>query len=101
MDPWTGAEPCADFVDVPWSVYADHPMWVPPLLVERRQHLSRRNPYLAQADQSGRLRPDIHALNASVTRLLERSSTGRAFAEQSDAVADRLADTNWSETGPY
>ena len=37
------------FIRVPWSVYADDPTWVPPLLVERREQFSRRNPYFAHA----------------------------------------------------
>jgi hypothetical protein len=37
------------FVQVPWPIYADDPVWVPPLLLERRQHLSPRNPYFAHA----------------------------------------------------
>ena len=37
------------FIRVPWSIYAEDPAWVPPLLVERRDHLSQRNPYFAHA----------------------------------------------------
>lgn len=37
------------FIRLPWSVYAGDPAWVPPLLIERREHLSRRNPYFAHA----------------------------------------------------
>jgi len=37
------------FVQVPWTIYADDPAWVPPLLLERLQHLSPRNPYFAHA----------------------------------------------------
>ncbi len=37
------------FIRIPWSVYAHDPAWVPPLLVERRSQLSRRNPYFAHA----------------------------------------------------
>lgn len=37
------------FIRLPWSVYADDPAWVPPLLIERREHLSARNPYFAHA----------------------------------------------------
>lgn len=33
------------FIDVPWHVYANDPMWVPPLRLERRFHFSRFNPY--------------------------------------------------------
>lgn len=47
--PVEGRRALRRFIDVPWSLYADDPMWVPPLLVERRQHLSRRNPYFAHA----------------------------------------------------
>ncbi len=37
------------FVQLPWTIYMDDPAWVPPLLLERRQHLSPRNPYFAHA----------------------------------------------------
>ncbi|GJL66646.1 MAG: DNA-binding protein [Nitrospirales bacterium] len=37
------------FIRVPWSIYANDPCWVPPLFFERKQHLSKRNPYFAHA----------------------------------------------------
>lgn len=37
------------FIRLPWSLYADDPQWIPPLLLERRQHLSPRHPYFAHA----------------------------------------------------
>ncbi len=37
------------FLRVPWTLYADDPAWVPPLFLERRQHLSPRNPYFDHA----------------------------------------------------
>ncbi|RLC27144.1 MAG: N-acetyltransferase [Deltaproteobacteria bacterium] len=37
------------FARVPWPVYADDPAWVPPLLMERRQFFSPRNPYFSHA----------------------------------------------------
>lgn len=37
------------FIRVPWSIYNSDPAWVPPLLLERRQHLSRHNPFFAHA----------------------------------------------------
>lgn len=37
------------FIRVPWFLYADDPLWVPPLLLERRQQLCPRNPYFAHA----------------------------------------------------
>jgi hypothetical protein len=38
-----------DFIRLPWSIYRDDPMWVPPLLLERRMHLSPKNPYFEHA----------------------------------------------------
>ena len=37
------------FIRVPWSIYVDDPAWVPPLVFERRQHLSSRNPFFEHA----------------------------------------------------
>ncbi len=37
------------FIQIPWSLYADDPAWVPPLVIERRRHLSSRNPYFSHA----------------------------------------------------
>ena len=38
------------FIDVPWRVYANDPMWVPPLRLERRFHFSRFNPYFKHGE---------------------------------------------------
>lgn len=38
------------FIDVPWNIYADDPMWVPPLRLERRLHFSSMNPYFKNAE---------------------------------------------------
>jgi hypothetical protein len=37
------------FLRLPWSLYADDPAWVPPLILERRQLLSPRDPYFDHA----------------------------------------------------
>jgi hypothetical protein len=37
------------FIGVPWALHASDPAWVPPLLLERRYHLSRRRPHFAHA----------------------------------------------------
>ncbi|MBW1981300.1 MAG: N-acetyltransferase [Deltaproteobacteria bacterium] len=37
------------FIRLPWSIYADDPAWIPPLLLERRQQLSPKNPYFDHA----------------------------------------------------
>ncbi len=37
------------FIRLPWSIYSNDPVWVPPLLLERKEHLSSRNPYFEHA----------------------------------------------------
>lgn len=37
------------FLRLPWALYRDDAAWVPPLLVERRYHLSPRRPYFRHA----------------------------------------------------
>ena len=38
------------FIDVPWRIYIDDPMWVPPLRLERRFHFSRFNPFFKHGE---------------------------------------------------
>jgi GNAT superfamily N-acetyltransferase len=39
------------FIRLPWSLYADAPQWVPPLISERKRHLDRRrNPFFEHAE---------------------------------------------------
>ncbi len=38
------------FIDIPWHIYADDPMWVPPLRLERRLHFSKFNPFFKHAE---------------------------------------------------
>jgi hypothetical protein len=38
------------FIDVPWRIYVDDPMWVPPLRLERRFHFSRFNPFFKHGE---------------------------------------------------
>lgn len=47
------ARPAADnaFLRLPWAIYRDDPAWVPPLLLERREHLDpRKNPFFEAAE---------------------------------------------------
>ena len=39
------------FIRLPWSIYRDDPNWVPPLLMERRDHLNpKKNPFFQRAE---------------------------------------------------
>ena len=42
VTPVSGGRELKAFVDVPFAVHANHPLWVPPLKLERRMFLSRR-----------------------------------------------------------
>jgi hypothetical protein len=44
-----GKEGLRRFIRLPWSIYAEDPAWIPPLLVERSQHLSKQNPFFEHA----------------------------------------------------
>jgi hypothetical protein len=37
------------FIRLPWSLYSDDPAWIPPLILERKEHLSPHNPYFEHA----------------------------------------------------
>ncbi len=39
-----------DFIEVPWHVYKNDPMWVPPLRLERRFHYSKHNPFFKHGE---------------------------------------------------
>ena len=41
------------FIRLPWRLYAQDPLWVPPLKLERRLHLSSLNPYFAHGRWQG------------------------------------------------
>lgn len=48
--PVEGRQGLRRFIRLPWSIYADDPAWVPPLLIERGEHLSKRNPFFEHAE---------------------------------------------------
>jgi hypothetical protein len=48
--PVEGRQGLRQFVRLPWSIYADDPAWIPPLLIERSEHLSKRNPFFDHAE---------------------------------------------------
>lgn len=71
--PVRSEEERSEFLNLPWSLYEDDPTWVPPLLLERRQHLSSRNPYFRhatfQAWIARRGRQAVGRISAQVDRL--------------------------------
>ena len=51
--PVAGRHLLRSFIELPWSLYADDPCWVPPLILERKWHLSSKNPYFKHAEFQG------------------------------------------------
>jgi GNAT superfamily N-acetyltransferase len=49
--PVRGRKDLTTFIRLPWRLYKDEPLWVPPLVHERRQFLDRaRNPFFEHAE---------------------------------------------------
>lgn len=48
--PVTNRHEMGVFIDVPWVVYNDDPLWVPPLRLERRFHFSHLNPFFKHGE---------------------------------------------------
>lgn len=53
LTPVTHTQSLKEFIQVPWHIYAGDSQWIPPLRLERRLHLSRKNPYFAHAQWQG------------------------------------------------
>jgi hypothetical protein len=83
------------FIRVPWALYGDDPCWIPPLLFERKEHLSAKNPYFKHASWQAwvafRNDKPVGRISAQVDRLrLERFSDGTGlfgFLEADDDPA--------------
>ena len=50
VQPVTNRREMGVFIDIPWRIYADDPMWVPPLRLERRLHFSKFNPFFKHGE---------------------------------------------------
>lgn len=97
------------FLRVPWRIYAEDPQWVPPLLLERRQHLSpKHNPWFEHAEarlwiawcdgapvgrisaQLDRLRLEQHRDEAGTFGFLEAIDHSEVFSALFNAAEDWL-----------
>lgn len=118
--PVTNRHELRKFIDVPWLVYVDDPMWVPPLRLERRWHFSKSNPFFehgewqawiayrnnqpvgrisAQIDQLHRQR---YGADTGHFGLLESVNDKEVFAELIQTAEKWLAERGTKHvSGPY
>ena len=96
--PLKGRRDLDAFLRLPWGLYGDDPAWVPPLLLERRLHLSPRNPYFRHAQwqawlalRDGRPVGRISAQIDELHRQLHGSDTGHF------GLGDQIAKPHWQE----
>jgi hypothetical protein len=78
-----GKKALNDFIRLPWPLYRDDLMWVPPLLLERRMQLSTSNPYFDHAEYCSwiafREGKPVGRISAQIDRLYldrHRNTTG-------------------------
>jgi hypothetical protein len=45
----TGKKALKEFIRLPWTIYKNDPMWIAPLLMERKEALSSKNPFFKHA----------------------------------------------------
>jgi len=107
IEPVVSRRDMREFIRMPHAVYADDPHWVPPLDLERKEHLSRKNPFFGHGEaqlflarRNGRA---VGRISAQINRLhLERYGDATGFfgfleAEEDEAVFRALFDAaeNW------
>lgn len=82
------------FIQMPWSLYRDDPMWIPPLLLEQRMLFSPKNPYFDHATccrwialRDGH---PVGRISAQIDRLhLDRHQDGTGFFGMLEAEDNR------------
>ena len=73
-----------DFIGLLWPLYQDDPMWIPPLILERRAQLAPKNPYFEHAAYSSwiayRNGKPTGRISAQIDQLhLDRHQDGTGF----------------------
>jgi hypothetical protein len=73
-----------DFIGLLWPLYQDDPVWIPPLILERRSQLAPKNPYFEHAAFNSwiayRDGQPVGRISAQIDRLhLDRHQDGTGF----------------------
>jgi hypothetical protein len=98
-----GKKALKEFIRLPWSLYSDDPKWIPPLMMERRMHLSPKNPYFEHAKFCSwlayRKGQPVGRISAQIDQLhIDRYQNATGFfgmleSEDNDRTFKRLLET--------
>ena len=121
IEPVEGSKARESFIRLPWSLYRDDPAWVPPLLMERRDHLNaNKNPLFRKAKvrlwralrdgkpvgrisaQINRAHLERHGATTGHFGMLEAEDEAETFAALTEAAADWLREGGMTAMqGPF
>jgi len=120
ITPVEGKKAIEQFIRLPWDIYRDDPAWVPPLLFERRQHLSEKNPFFEHARwrawlawrgsqpvgrisaQIDQLFIDLHHQQVGYFGMLEAIDDQEVFAQLMDTAEAWLREQGMAQIqGPF
>jgi len=111
--PVTNRHELRKFIDIPWLVYVDDPMWVPPLRLERRWHFSKSNPFFEHGEWQawiayrnnqpvGRISRQRYGADTGHFGLLESVNDKEVFAKLIQTAEKWLAERGTKHvSGPY
>lgn len=120
VNPVSDRHQLLEFIRLPWSIYMDDPAWIPPLILERKEHLAPHNPYFEHARyqswiayregtavgrisaQIDQLHLDQHQADEGFFGMIEAEDNAETFAALFQTVESWLRDQGMRRVlGPY
>ena len=91
--PVEGSQAMEHFIRLPWAIYKSDPNWIPPLLFERKEHLSKKNPFFKHSRWRAWLayknNSPVGRISAQIDQLyLDRYSTPAGYFGMLEALDD-------------
>ncbi len=120
VNPVSDRHKLLEFIRLPWSIYMDDPAWIPPLILERKEHLAPHNPYFEHARyqswiayrggaavgrisaQIDQLHLDHHQADEGFFGMIEAEDNAETFAALFQTAESWLRDQGMRRVlGPY
>jgi len=120
INPVSDRHKLLEFIRLPWSIYIDDPAWIPPLILERKEHLAPHNPYFEHARyqswiayregtavgrisaQIDQLHLDQHQADEGFFGMIEAEDNAETFAALFQTAESWLRDQGMRRVlGPY